>query len=291
MSSRRNFIKIGTAAVAGAAVASAVEIPLMTTQSQQKDQQISQLQNQLNTANQQVSSLKDQAVTGTGFLTLNLSEQSLVESLAETIIPGDSNDPGAKEAGVIYFIDRQLAGEYGKSGNMYMQGPFIQTGQKGPITVNKITYSDGSPAVRVGAGTRYQYPLNEREFWRASLEALQAYAKSSQGDNFEKLSASKKEQVLKDLWDNKPTSFNGITPQDFAYELFMMVWAGFLMDPLHGGNKGMVGWQLTGFNGTNFGNAYGEGKTPQQLMVADTPTKLRPRSLAQFQKSGELIPP
>ncbi len=45
-SSRRDFIKIGAAAVGGAAVASAVEIPLLTQQNnsalQQKDAQIQQ---------------------------------------------------------------------------------------------------------------------------------------------------------------------------------------------------------------------------------------------------------
>jgi gluconate 2-dehydrogenase gamma chain len=205
-------------------------------------------------------------VQETGFLTLNVSEQPLVESIAETIIPTDSSGPGAKEAGVIYFIDRQLAGEYGISGNMFMQGPFVATGQKGPITVDKITYSDGSPPVRIGAGTRYQYSLNLREYWRTGLEALQTYANGAFGNNFEKLSSSQKEQILQDLWVNKPTTFNDILPEDFAYELFMMVWSGFLMDPLHGGNKGMVGWDLLGFTCTNTGNFYGEGKTPQQLI-------------------------
>lgn len=287
---RRDFIKIGAAVAGGAVVASTVEIPLLTSQSQQKDQQISQVQSQLDNANQQLSNSQAQIGTQTGFITLNKTEQSLVESVAETIIPSDSNGPGAKEAGVIYFIDRQLAGDYGKSGNMFMQGPFVSSGQTGPITVNNITYSQGSPSVRVGAGTRYQYSLNMREFWRASLEALQSYANSAYGNNFENLNASQKTQVLQDLWANKPVNFSDITPQDFAYELFFMVWSGFLMDPLYGGNIGMVGWTYLGFNGTNLGNSYGEGHTPQQLMVDSKPTRLKPASMAQFQAKGMLVP-
>jgi hypothetical protein len=95
--------------------------------------------------------------------------------------------------------------------------------------------------------------------------------------------------VLTDLANNKPTSFNSIVPADFFWELFFMVWCGFLMDPMLGGNRGMVGWDLLGFNGVNFGNSYGEGLTSQQLMLATTPTKLQPASLAQLQNQPSTI--
>jgi len=203
----------------------------------------------------------------------------------ETIIPTDA-DPGAKEAGVIYFIDRALAGDYGQSANMFMDGPFVPPGQTGPIAVGTQTYSAGSPKVRVGAGTNYQYPLNLREFWRVGLIALQAYANSAYGGNFETLSSANQLQLLQDLWDNKPTSFSNILPSDFAYELVFMTWAGFLMDPIYGGNQNMVGWTYTGFNGVNFGNFYGEGLDQKALMVATTPTRLKPASLAQYQQQA-----
>ena len=64
-----------------------------------------------------------------------------------------------------------------------------------------------------------------------------------------------------------------------------MTWAGFLMDPMYGGNRGMVGWTLTASPGVNNGNFYGEGLTTKELMVATTPTILKPVSLAQFQQS------
>src|SRR5216117_2352724 len=92
--------------------------------------------------------------------------------------------------------------------------------------------------------------------------------------------------LLQDLWDNKPASFNNIRPSDFAYELTFMTWAGFLMDPIYGGNQNMVGWTYTGFNGVNFGNFYREGKDQKALMVATTPTRLKPASLAQYQQQA-----
>jgi gluconate 2-dehydrogenase gamma chain len=118
------------------------------------------------------------------------------------------------------------------------------------------------------------------------LVALQAYANSAYGGNFETLSSANQLLLLQDLWANKPTSFSNILPSDFAYELTFMTWAGFLMDPIYGGNQNMVGWTYTGFNGVNFGNFYGEGQDQKALMVATTPTRLKPASLAQYQQQA-----
>jgi len=212
-------------------------------------------------------------------------EQVVVEAMAETIIPTDSNGPGAKEAGAVYFIDRQLASDYGKNGNMYNRGPFVMAGMNGPITANNlagqsVTYSGGSMITAPTAGTKYQYGVLFRDFWRYGVQALETYSNSVYGGNFEKLSAANQVAALTDLANNKPTGFNGIVPSDFFNEVFFTTWCGFLMDPLWGGNQGMVGWELTGFNGVNMGNFYGEGMTTKQLMVSTTPTRLKPASLA-----------
>lgn len=290
--SRREFLKLGMAAAGSALVASAIEIPLFANQTSSLKNQLTTANNQLTTANTQIAGLQSLVNAGSGFISLSVSEQSLLEAIVETIIPSDASGPGAKEAAVIHFIDRQLAGDYGQSANMFMDGPFVTAGQAGPITVNSltgtpITYVDGAPKPRVGAGTRYQYPVNMREFWRIGLAALQTYANSSAyGGNFQTLSATNQLQLLKDLWANTLASFGNIIPQDFAYELTFMTWAGFLMDPIYGGNKNMVGWTYTGFNGVNFGNFYGEGLDQRTLMIATSPTRLRPASLAQFQQQG-----
>jgi len=333
---RREFLKLGLAAAASAAAASGIEIPLVGNQN-------SILQSQLNSANTQVRNLKSRINTVTGFVSLSISEQTLVESIVETIIPSDSTGPGAKEAGVIYFIDRALAGDYGQSANMFMDAPHVppniapipSTGTalmvppslswaflpapgggysvaggggnsglipyKGNSTATPPIPTTASP--RVGSGINYQYWMNLREFWRAGLLAfsgapppLKSYCNQAYGGNFETLSSANQLQALKDLWSNTPktkyatsddlTGFTNILPSDFAYELTFMTWAGFLMDPLYGGNQNMVGWDYVGFNGVNFGNFYGEGLNQQTLMVATTPTKLKPASLAQYQQAA-----
>ena len=51
-------------------------------------------------------------------------EARIVSAATERIFPSDESGPGAKEAGVVIFIDRQLAGPYGSDRYRYTQGPF-----------------------------------------------------------------------------------------------------------------------------------------------------------------------
>jgi len=296
---RREFLKIGLAAAGGALAASGMEIPLFSGNN-------SSMQTQLNNANMQLTNLQNQLKTVTGFLTLSVNEQALLEPIVETIIPSDSTGPGAKEAGVIYFIDRQLAGDYGQSANMFMDGPFIPPTQNAitgvptsaryqdlyPSLPTSIDYS-GTVVPRIGSGINYQYALNLRAFWKAGLEAVQNYSTKTPayGTTFQRLSGANQLALLADLWAGKPSTFaddhgTNIRPVDFAYELSFMTWAGFTMDPLYGGNQNMVGWQYMGFNGVNLGNAYGEGLSQKDLMVANTPIRLKPASLAQYQQAA-----
>lgn len=52
---------------------------------------------------------------------LTESEAKLLDAVLDRIIPGDQ-DPGARDAGVIYFIDRQLAGTYARYQESYRSG-------------------------------------------------------------------------------------------------------------------------------------------------------------------------
>ncbi len=283
--SRREFIKIGAAGAIGFGVASAIEIPI--------------LENSINNDNTQIKQLQTQITQSQGFLTLNPTEQVIVEALAEAIIPTDSTGPGAKEAGVVYFIDHMLAGNYGKGGNYFLQGPFV-TPQSGSLTVMgavypsttkvPITYSGGTITPRLQAGTAYQYAFNPREFWRRGLVALEAYCTAAKGGKFETLSSATQITVLQEMFDNSATNtalqsaFQGPNAAEFFNEIHDMVVAGFWADPIYGGNQGMVGWKLLAFNANYWGDDIGLGAV--KLMVASTPTRLPPKSLGQLQKEG-----
>ena len=284
MVDRRQFIKVGIAAVGGVVIASTGRVPLYAGTASEKDEKLSALQDQLSSANQTATTLQSQSDQTTGFLTLDSEEQATVEAIAEAMIPSDSNGPGAAEAGVVYFVDRQLASEYGMNAGMYMQGPFVQPGQKGPIVVGGVVYSGGSPPVSLNAGGAYQYAFNLREYWKRGLSFLNGYATSTYGASFASLDSNGRTNVLQDLWNNKPPNFTGPLPREFFNEVYNLVWAGFLSDPIYGGNRNMAGWALTGFSGLNDGNFYGEGFARTQLMLDTSPTRLQPVSLAQFQK-------
>ena len=307
---RRSFLKYVAAGAVGVGIASAVEIPVLSnmvtgenidlqqaqTQLQDANNKINQLNSQIqsdtsqiNSLQSNVSDLQGQIDSITAIKEFSVNEQKIVEALVETIIPSDSNSPGAKEAGVIYFIANQVGSDYGNNARMYMQPPFIRAGTAGPLIVDGITYSEGSPDVPWSGGQQYQYNLTLRDFWRYGLEAMQKYSNSIFGQNFENLTDSQRTLILQDLNDNKPTDFNGIVPKDFLQEVIFMTWSGFLMDPMYGGNINMVGWTYTGFTGANMGDSFNSGRDTRALMVADKPTRFAPHSLGQYQKTLKIL--
>ena len=59
-------------------------------------------------------------------------EVSFIDAAVDRLIPSDALGPGAVEAGVTVFIDRQLQGPYGRAADWYMQGPWADgTPQQG----------------------------------------------------------------------------------------------------------------------------------------------------------------
>ncbi|HEV2447428.1 MAG TPA: gluconate 2-dehydrogenase subunit 3 family protein [Candidatus Sulfopaludibacter sp.] len=70
----------------------------------------------------------------------------IVAAAAARIFPSDSSGPGASEAGVVFYIDRQLAGPYGRDRHRYTQPPFEdglpEQGYQGKATPREI-YGEG----------------------------------------------------------------------------------------------------------------------------------------------------
>src|SRR5215469_1930891 len=124
--------------------------------------------------------IRIQAQTGDARIPLRFftaAEARVVEAACDRIFPSDENGPGAKEAGVVIFIDRQLAGPYGKDKYRYTKPPFVD-----------------SPADR--------------------------------------------DQRLRSI---EKTQFFRLLRQHTIEGMFS--------DPLHGGNAGLIGWQLIGYPG------------------------------------------
>src|SRR5215813_8444131 len=51
-------------------------------------------------------------------------EGRTVEALADRIVPPDAETPGGKDSGCAVFLDRQLAGPYGRQDGLYLNPPF-----------------------------------------------------------------------------------------------------------------------------------------------------------------------
>ncbi len=96
-------------------------------------------------------------------------EAVTVAAAASRILPSDANGPGAAEGGVVIYIDRQLAGPYGRDRYRYTQGPF----------------EDGLPE------QGYQGKATPREVYRQGLVLL--------GQDFDRLTANEQDAKLKSI--------------------------------------------------------------------------------------------
>jgi gluconate 2-dehydrogenase gamma chain len=81
----------------------------------------------------------------------NESQALIIAAAASRIFPSDDSGPGAREAGVAIYIDRQLAGPYGRDRYRYTQGPFedapLEFGYQGKATPREI-YRDGLKSLK-----------------------------------------------------------------------------------------------------------------------------------------------
>jgi gluconate 2-dehydrogenase gamma chain len=59
-----------------------------------------------------------------GYAFFNLDEAAFIESLVDHMIPADEVSPKGTDLGVNVYIDRALAGSWGKGDRLYMQGPW-----------------------------------------------------------------------------------------------------------------------------------------------------------------------
>jgi hypothetical protein len=102
-------------------------------------------------------------------------EASLIEAAVDRLIPPDERGPGGKDAGCAVFIDRQLAGPYGRAAGLYMQPPFMP-----------------------GAATQgYQMPDAPAVRYRTGLKALADYVKAAfSGRSFSELAPRDQDKVL-----------------------------------------------------------------------------------------------
>jgi gluconate 2-dehydrogenase gamma chain len=134
-------------------------------------------------------------------------EAKVVATACERIFPSDASGPGASEAGVVIYIDRQLAGPYGRDKYRYTKGPWVESVPE----------------------HGYQGKENPQETYRQGLKTL---------GNFTSLSVEEQNKKLAE-----------IERTHFFQLLRAHTIEGMFCDPMHGGNAGLIGWQLIGYPG------------------------------------------
>jgi gluconate 2-dehydrogenase gamma chain len=157
-------------------------------------------------------------------------EASMVEAIVDRLIPPDDRGPGGKDAGCAVFIDRQLAGPYGRAAGLYMQPPFL-------------------PGVKTQG---YQMQDSPAQRYRTGLKAIDVYVKATfSGKTYGELPSAKQDEVLSDL-EKGSIELAGMKGTDFFNLLLANAMEGFFADPIYGGNRDMVGWKLIGFPGARY---------------------------------------
>ncbi len=168
---------------------------------------------------------------GSGYSFFSGAEASAIEAIVDRLIPPDATGPGAVEAGVPFFLDRQLAGLYGRGDHYFLGGPWPK----------------GTPE------QGYQTRFSPAQYYRAALSEIDKYASNNfKGSVFAKLSASDQDSVLKGLESGSIKLGNGVESKTFFTLLLQNVKEGYFSDPIYGGNKNMAAWKMIGFPGAHY---------------------------------------
>jgi gluconate 2-dehydrogenase gamma chain len=171
------------------------------------------------------------ASPGDGYVYLTAAEASLLEALVDRLIPPDPTGPGAVEAGVPIFIDRQLAGQYGQGQHFYLGGPWPK----------------GTPE------QGYQSRFTPAQLYRAALGAIPGYvSKTHNGATFQKLAPADQDKLLKGLEGGQVELEGGVDGKAFFTMLLQNTKEGYFSDPIYGGNRNMAAWKMIGFPGAHY---------------------------------------
>jgi gluconate 2-dehydrogenase gamma chain len=154
------------------------------------------------------------------------AQSKAIEAIVNCLIPSDALGGGALEAGVAFYIDYQLGGAYGNMGRAYRSGPWFKgTAQQG-----------------------YQSALTPAEYYGLGLLDLESYCQKTEKKSFADLSIDKQNQILQ-LLERDVVSFENVSSKQFFELVYANCMEGFFADPIYGGNRNKIGWQMVGYPG------------------------------------------
>jgi len=169
--------------------------------------------------------------SGSDYKYFKPAELAFIEAAVDRLIPDDEVGPGAVQAGVPFFLDRQLDGPYGRGDHFYLGGPWPKgTPQQG-----------------------YQSRFTPAQLYRAAIEAIDKYVASEfGGSSFAKLQPEDRDTVLRGLESDRIALGGGVEAKMFFDMLLQNTKEGYFSDPIYGGNKDMGAWKMIGFPGAHY---------------------------------------
>jgi gluconate 2-dehydrogenase gamma chain len=167
------------------------------------------------------------APSSAAYTFLNLEEQAFVETLVDHMVPADLFSPKGTDLGINIYIDRALAGGWGKGERLYMQGP----------------WKEGVPS------QGYQLPLTPAELYRAGIAAANELCVKTYGKSFDRINEGQRQEFLLGMQSGKVKFENGPPVRVFFATMYQTVMEGMFSDPIYGGNRDKAGWRMVGFPG------------------------------------------
>lgn len=259
--SRRSFLKL-----AGVSVASLVGASTVSCEPAQEVETVSEETSVLPKPIQYpaVPDTPNEALNPGALRFFNPHDALTVEAFTARLLPGSPEDPGAREAGVVYYIDNVLSYEGGFVEPTYRQAPFAESYEEGqppdeddPRRGFSVIWVSEEDIERYG----YQSELTPREVIRIGLSATDRYANERFGSDFVDLSEEEQDTLIQEMLDGEATGFAPLTGTRFFHILRRYTSEGVFSDPVYGGNRDFAGWRLIGYPGAQ--RAY----LPQQVQI------------------------
>lgn len=231
-------------------------------------------------------------------------EGATVDAMIARIIPGSPEDPGAREAGVLFYIDGKLATHETFAEPTYAEGPFAVPAEEGATAAADEILIAEEQLYRYG----FQSSMLPRDVYRTGLAGLDELSRRLLDVDFVSASESEQDEILallddiresdepsdpdeaQELADGAGTSddpasertamaeeaFGEVGPGDFFDRVRTDTIEGMFADPSYGGNRDLSGWSLIGYPGPR------RAWSPDQMLAVGV--GYRPQTL-------EMLPP
>lgn len=235
-------------------------------------------------------------------------EGAVVDAIVARIVPGTPEDPGAREAGVLFYIDGKLSTHETFAEPTYVDGPFAVPAEQGASVADDEILVSEDQLYRYG----FQSSMLPRELYRGGIAAVDELSRALFGAGFVAVTDAQQDELLtllddiregsepadadeaaalaggsdtSDADDDAPEparvaaaedAFGEIDPGDFFDRVRTDTIEGMFADPSYGGNRDLIGWALIGYPGPR------RAWSPDQMLAVGV--AYRPQTL-------EMLPP